>query len=171
MIIIDQIKSHPWLAGGAVAVVVVIMIMRHNAVGGGSEAVATGDPNADNLAIAQLQAQTQIAGINAGAQASAAHDDASYHAMMLTHSSVDLANTLNAEVQLSGIGASADVAKQTNTLSAQVAQANLTTQQNLAQIQSNTVVQTNAQLVDVLNKQTAATTTIATQSTWDKLFG
>lgn len=171
MIIVDQVRAHPWLAGGAIALAVLYFVMRNSAAGGGSEAVATGDPNADNLAIAQLQAQTQVAGINAGAQASANQNDASLHAMQLQQSSVDLANSLNAEVQLSGIGASADVAKQSNSLAASVAMANLTTQQNLAQIQSNTVVQTNAALVDVLNKQTAATTQIATQSWWDKTFG
>ncbi len=171
MIVLEQIRAHPWLAGGAVGVALLFIILRHNAAGGGSEVATGGDATDNSLGVAQLQSQVQLAGINASAQASAAHDDATLHALMLQQSSVDLASTLGAEVRLSEIGASADVAKQTNSLSAQVAIANLNTQQQLAQIQSNTVITTNAQLVNVLNQQTQATKEIATQSWWDKTFG
>ena len=142
------------MAGAAVGAVLLFYLYSGN--GGGSNvssAVATTDPNADALAAAQLSAQTTIAGYSAAATHDATVAQSQLDIAKLAYGSSDFQNTLAAEVALSNIGASADVAKNSNAMNQTIALGAQQAQTQLASIQSNTTIQNTALLTGALVQQ------------------
>lgn len=173
----EWMKQHKVMAGGIVIVGVVVLYMFMGGGGGGSSASA-GAPVADQSAVAsgnalqmaQLQANTQIAGINAAAQVQSVHEA----------NALDIAKiqgTLSSQqiaAQEHTVSTQADVSKSIATLQQGVALANITatTQQNVAaqatqqsQIKAWSDVTTtqNATMADLM-KTNAQLTAAVTQS-------
>lgn len=177
---VGAIKSHPWISG-AVAAIALLYILYTSGSSAQPVAGASADPYSDQLATAQLAAQTQTGMATIAANAQAAHDAASVEIGKRGYDSADFQNSLAAEVALSQIMSAADVTKTTNTLAAGVANNAQNQQTARDQIASNTTIQTTAALTKALTDQAkisagtaqasiAAQQAIATQSWWDKLF-
>lgn len=150
----ERAKAHPWIIGAVIGLVLFFFVL--SGTGGGSSTAsssATGNATDNSLALAQLGAQAQMAGYAAAADASVNHDAASLEALKISSQSTDFANGLAAEVALSKVGATADVAKQSNTLQTQIAIGQQDTTKRLAEIQSNTTIQNTTLLTNALTSQ------------------
>lgn len=155
MTIIEQAKSHPYIAGGIVLAVIVLTVMFS---GGGSSsntasAADASSANDINSMFAQISGAVQIAGIQA---ASHSEDIAGgKYAADLAAQTAQNANQLAANVALANINATQSVTNTANTLAAQIAenQANNSTQQlsisTAAQLENTRIV------ADALTKQAA----------------
>jgi hypothetical protein len=137
----EQIKEHKFVVMVAIAGVVFLVYLR--GTGSASQGVASADPNAasDNtLAAAQLQAQTDMAGISAGSQAASEQTAAGSHVADLSYQLQSDANTLNANLASTQMADTLQALSTHDTLSAQVANNQIAA--GTAQLQISTAAQT-----------------------------
>lgn len=149
----DKVKSHPWLIGGVAGIAILFLV--YSSSGSSSSVDATqssADDNqvasADALAAAQANANATVAQTQVAGQVQATQDQAALDALNITQSGTNLANELEANVQLSSLSEqqnvtdtanelTANVENTGNTLNANVAINSNATQQNIAQINAN----------------------------------
>jgi hypothetical protein len=200
----DTIKEHPKATAAFVVVGLLVLFLLFR---GGSSGAATSADSTDATDVqaateayaAQQQAQTQSQGIAASLQSEQDQTGAALQVATLTANSTDLANQLQAGVDLSQINAqqqtdalnistSAQVQDTTNTLTAQVAEDQINSQVAADQISSNTTLGTasivagalvqesnnQAQVslseINAQNEATQAAQKVATQSWISKIF-
>lgn len=179
---IAAVKAHPWIAGAAVGVVLLFFVLKGSGGGGGAAVASGGDASADQLGAAQIAAQTTVAGYQASADASAAHDASQLELAKLSSDYAQTHDALTAQVALSQIASAANVTNTANTLAAGVQSQQLQTSEHLATINTNAQILNTQNLTNALIHQTdqsAATSqaaiqaqqNIATQSWWDRIFG
>lgn len=152
----ENIKSHPLIAGGVVLFLVLVFYL----FSGSGGSVASGVPQSDvatgdALQMAQLQAQTIGQQTAAAGQAQSESIAASLEGLKLTLASKDSANILAANIASQQINADLQKTTTHDTLSAGVANATIKGQTDIAQIQSNTTVQTTQALTKALTDQAA----------------
>lgn len=187
----EKIKSHPWIIGGAVGLLLLVLLFSSSS-SNSQNTSATGttvDPNADALtaALAQTQAQGQLASLQASSQAQ--QTQAALQATQIAADVQTNANTLAAQVAEFNTSAGAQTQQLRDTLSAQVAENTNATTEALATTQSNTIIQqaqinagTQNQLIQALqsvqlgqigveSQQVQASKDVATQSWFSKIFG
>lgn len=145
---LEEIKKHPFVITGAViAAILIFVIFGSSGGGGGAVATSSGSDvgSGNDIATAQLAANTQIAGYQAAAQGQAAQIGGQLALATIQANTADNANVLAAGVASQQINAQQQSRALHDTLSFQALQSNNDTQVDLASISSQTTIQqTNA---------------------------
>lgn len=154
----DKIKSHPWVTGAIIGVVLLVLFYSGSSSSSATTTTAATDPNADAVTVAQLQAQQAVQQSADSLTANAQNIQGSIDLSNIQASTVNLQSQLEAEVALSQIGAQQETTDTANTLSAQVEENNNATQLGIANVEANSSLQQTSLLTSALvtNASTAA---------------
>lgn len=181
----EEIKKHPYVIGGAIAVAILIFVVFGSSGSGGGAVASSGSgsdvESGNQLAAAQLAANTQIAGQQTAFQALQEQIGGAISLATIQAHTTDNANELAAGIAAQQINAQSQQAALQTTLSAQVANKQLQNQVDLAAISSNTTLEQTRAVTAALTEQAQinasvasqainAQRDIATQSWWDRLF-
>lgn len=184
MALMDSIKSHPYVAVGAVVGVALLAYLLSGSSGGAPAAQFAGGnvEAATALQNAQLQAQSQGSQIAAQLQAHQSDTAAQLEIAKLAALTSTNNNDIAANVRMAEISASQQVMSLQSTLGAQVAtnaQNAETTRENIRtsgviaqqQILASALTQQAATQAAVQTQYIQSAQAVQTQSWWDKTFG
>lgn len=158
MSIMEKIKSHPYITGAVVVVLIVAIVIAGSSPSQTVQSAGSGvDPSAVAAAgavqVAQTQATAGLAGLNAQIQARADDNASALEMARIQSGSQDYANTLSASIASQQINATQEHGDLVSTLSAAVSQAQIAAGVTTAQLASTTSLQTTKYLTDAVIQQ------------------